>query len=347
MRHQICAGLFFCFLLSIISCASTMSMLVDVENPASVTLPVTAQNVIIVNNALPQPMGYGVTAPSGKYPEVDSLYAETLRTASWQVIAETFKYLDNSGFFPIVSLYKRNLREDNEWLTIVAVDEEIKKDFFENEDFDLLIAVNRLLFNSTIETTGTELGRMKAMLVFSAYIRDIDKPIVYSLVDSVIAIGPPVYFYNGVPYIGSEEISTEMIRQISTNLGERLGKFFVPSWQTVERKYFIRSISDINRMNNTINNGKWIEAQRIWTGEFELEEKAVNQARLANNIALASEMNGEFYAAEEWATKAKMFFQEVSSKKYSAEIKYLEEYIKELQERQKNNILLDKQHGIS
>ena len=350
MKHQIRTGLLFCVLLLLASCASTVSMLVDVEKPAAVTLPVKAQNVIIVNNAVPQPMGYGMSAPSGKYPEFDSVYVKTLKTAPWQVMAETFRSLDDSKFFSDVSLYKRVLRTDNEWLAVVPVDEEIRRDFFENENFDLLISIDRLLFNSIGETNKTELGKMEVAVTFSAYLRDKDEPIVHTITDTLRAFYSDysgTMYYNSVSSITPEEINMAMIRQASSNLGERIGTFFAPTWKTVGRMYYIRDIPDAISTAGYIDKGKWDEAKRIWIGEFGVEKKIIKQARLASNIAFAAEMNGEFDVAEEWAVKAKTFFQNASPTKHSNDIAYLEGYIKELQERQKNNLLLDKQYGIS
>jgi len=324
-----------------------MSTLIDVEKPAEVTLPVTAQNVIIVDNALPQPMGYGVSAPSGKYPDIDSLYIKTLHAASWQVIMKAFKDLDNSKFFSNVSVYRKALRKDDDWLYVVPVDEEIKNDFFENENFDMLVSIDRLLFRSTIEKNKPELGRIEASLTFSAYLRGENEPIIHTITDTIKAYLSVVEYLYGIQSIMPEEINMELIRQASSNLGEKIGKFFAPGWETVDRMYFIKNIPDENRTFNFINKGKWLEAKNVWTSKFDREKKVVNKARLANNIAFASEMNGNFYEAEEWALKAKTLFQNASPTKYSNEIQYLEEYIKVLQERQRNNIILDKQHGIS
>ena len=347
MKHQIRLGLLFSILLSLVSCASTMSMMVDIEKPAAVTLPVTVQNVILVDNAVPQPMGYGINAPSRRYSDIDSLYTKTLKTASWQVVMKAFDNLDYSKFFSNVSIYRKALRKDKEWLSVVPVNEEIKNDFFENENFDMLISIDRLLFHSTIEKDQPELGRMEISLTFSAYLRDEDEPIIHTITDTLKAYPLEASFYNGMPSLLPEEINTELIRQASSILGKKIGMAFAPGWETVSRTYFIRNLSDESRMNNFINKGKWVEAKNTWTSEFNKERKVVNQARLANNIAFASEMSGDFYGAEEWAVKAKTLFQNVSSKKYSGEILYLEEYIKALQERQSDNIILDKQHGNS
>jgi len=347
MKRQIFAGLLFCVLLSFLSCAATMSMLIDVEKPAAVTLPVKAQNVIIVNNAVPQPMGYGVSAPSGKFPDIDSLYIKTLKAAPWEAAAEAFRNLNESKFFSDVSIYKKGLRGDDEWLYVVLVDDEIREDFFENQNFDMLISIDRLFFSSTIDKNKPELGRMEAALTFSAYLRGEDEPVIHTLNDTLKAYPTETAFYNGLSSIQPEEINTEMIHQTALDLGEKLGMYFAPSWQTFERIYFVRNAFDANRTSNFINTGTWLQAKNVWTDEFELEKKAINKARLATNIALACEMNGDFYEGVEWASKAIPLFQNASSKKYAGEIKYLQVYIKELQERQKNNLILDKQHGIS
>jgi hypothetical protein len=320
-----------------------MNMTIEVEKPASVTLPVTAMDVIIVNNSLPQPAGYGLKEPSGKYPDDDSLYVKTLKTASWRIITETFNYLDDSKFFSNVSLYKKPLREDDEWLSIIPIKEEARKDFLEKEQFDLLISIDRLLFNS-IPPSATEAGKMNALLTFSAYLRDENKPIVNQLtiIDTVTAIFSHDYYPSQDSY---EYQTSQLIRFSSFRLGEKLGGFFAPSWDAVERTYYTKNLTDALQTADYIKNRTWTEAKKKWTNAFESAKKAVTKAKLAVNIALAHELTDEFDAAETWAKEAKTFFQKASSSKYAKEIKYLNEYIESLQERQQNNILLNKQYG--
>jgi hypothetical protein len=316
-----------------------MNLFIEVETPSAITLPAMVQDVIVVNNTLPQPTGYGLNAPSGKNPDNDSAYVKTLKRASWQVIAETFKYLDNSKKFSNVSYYKKPIREDDEWLAVVPPKEDIKRDFFENENFDLLISIDRLLFNTKNQPDKSELGKITALLTFSAYLRNKEKPVAHlTIADSVTVSYSVDYFDDVVPYVNYEELVTVMIHYSTGRLGEKLGKLFVSSWNTAERLYFIRNFSEANKMVNYINKGKWDEAKTSWTNEFELTKKSVDKAKLATNIALACEMNDKFNEAEVWAKEAKTHFQTVSSKKYSKEINYLNEYIKTLLEREKNSM---------
>ena len=342
MKHQIRSGLLICILLSLVSCVSTQTMLVDVEKPAEVTLPVKVQNVIIVDNAAPQPLGYGVIAPSRRYQDIDSLYIKTLQTASWQVAMKAFDELDHSKFFSNVSVYKKALRKDREWLSVVPVKDDIKNDFFENEGFDMLISIDRLLFHSADEKNEPELGKMEVSMTFSAYLRGEDEPITHTITDTLKAYPSEISSLYGIPTPMPEEINTELIRQAALIMGEKLGMAFAPSWETVTRTYFVG-----NQTNYFISNGQWVQAKNAWTNEFNQEKKMVSQARLANNIAFASEMSGDFYGAEDWAIKSKALFQNASPTKNAKEIQYLDEYIKVLQERQRENIILDKQHGNS
>ncbi|GHU79308.1 hypothetical protein FACS1894145_3170 [Bacteroidia bacterium] len=323
-----------------------MSMFIDVEKPATVTLPVKTQDVLIVNNALPQPVGYGLNAPSDKKSVSDSI-AKRLRLAPWQVVTAAYQYMDNAKFFSDVSFYKKPLRKDRDWLVVDPLSEKVRNDFFENENFDLLISIDRLLFNSTNESNKLEIGKMTSILTFSAYLRDKAEPVIQTTIeDSVKTYYPEVYFDGGVPYLNYEELVTEMIQHSSVRLGEKLGDYFAPSWDTAERIYFVRNLSDATKMSDYLNQAKWIEAISDWTGAFDKAKKSVDKAKLATNIALAYEMKDEFNKAGEWAKEAKAFFQDASENKYSKEISYLEEYIKALQEREKNNIKLNEQYGV-
>lgn len=328
-------GLLFCFLVSLLSCASTMILPVEVERPAAFTLPVKAHDVIIVNNALPQPVGYGLNPPSGKYPEDDSIYVKTLNNASWQLITKTFNELKSSEFFSSVSFYRKPLREDEEWLSVVPLKKEVLADFLEDEHFDLLISIDRLLLNSVVCPQNAESGSIKTLLTFSAYLHDRDKPVIshLTITDSLNA------YYNRYDdnYNPSrktcEHLVSEMIRHSTSRLGKTLGYFFAPGWESAERIYFVKNLYDAGKTAGYINSGTWAEAKTAWTNAFETAKKTVDKARLATNTALAYEMTDEFDTAETWAKKAGMFFQNASPAKYAKEIKYLNDYIENLQER--------------
>ncbi|MDR1632098.1 MAG: DUF6340 family protein [Dysgonamonadaceae bacterium] len=345
MKQWIEKGLLFCFLGSLLSCASTMNLLIEVEKPAAFTLPVKVQDVIIVNNTLPQPVGYGLNPPSGKYPEDDSIYVKTLKNASWQLITKTFNQLKSSEFFSNVSFYKKLLREDDEWLSVVPLKKEVLKDFLEDEHFDLLISIDRLLFNPVIHSNSVESGNMKILLTFSAYLYDRDEPVInhLTITDSVKAYYNK-YDDNYDPSRKTNEyLVSEMIRYSTTRLSEKLGYFFAPRWESAERIYFVKNLHDMGKTAGYIDKGTWAKAKTDWTNAFETAKKAVDKARLATNIALAYEMTDDFGIAETWAKKAETFFQEASPTKYAKEIKYLDKYIESLQERKQNNILLNKQ----
>ncbi|MDR2621141.1 MAG: DUF6340 family protein [Dysgonamonadaceae bacterium] len=350
MKRWISKGLLFGFLLTLISCATTMNMIIEVEKPAVITLPLTTQRIIIVNNALPQPVGYGLNPPSGKQPDDDSIYVRTLENAAWLLITETFNKLKSSEFFPSVSFYKQPLREGSEWLSVIPLKKEVQDDFLENEQFDLLISIDRLLFSATVSSkvSGVEDGSLKALLTFSAYLHDRDEPVISHLtvIDSVRAS----YNLSHDDYDPSrrsyEHLVSEMVRYSIYQLGEKLRYFFAPGWESAERIYFVKNLYDMGKTAGYIDHRAWDEAKLAWTSEFETAKKAADKAKLATNIALACEMNDEFSAAGEWAEKAKTFFQNASSKKHSKEIKYLDEYVKVLQERERNNVKLNEQYGV-
>lgn len=335
MKRWIYKGLLFCFLGSLLSCASTMILQVEEEQPAAFTLPVKAQNVIIVNNALAQPVGYGLNAPSGKYPEDDSIYVKTLKNASWQLITETFNKLKTSEFFSDVSFYKKPLREDDEWLSVAPLKKEVREDFLVDEHFDLLISIDRLLFNSVVRSNNAESGSMKTLLTFSAYVYDRDEPVINQLTitDSVIA------YYNKYQdnYDPSrktcEHLVSEMIRHSTSRLSEKLCYLFAPGWKSAKRIYFVKNLQDMEKTAGYINNGTWVEAKTAWINAFEIAKKDAGKAKLATNIALAYEMTGDLGSAEAWAKKAETFFQKASPSKYAKEIRYLNKYIESLQER--------------
>jgi len=128
------------------SCSSIYRFSVDIQEPALVTLPVSAQNILILNNTVVQPNDYGIERNfNGQAIPED--YPLSLDSMVWSAIREITFVLDESNFFNTIAVYREPIREDNEWPSLTYLSPEHQNDFYDTENFDVFFFFKRLIFS--------------------------------------------------------------------------------------------------------------------------------------------------------------------------------------------------------
>jgi hypothetical protein len=343
-----------CFL-SLTACDSVRRLSIEVQKPAAVTLPVSAQNVLILNNAVPQPNTYGITQKFNKVDIKESCTIE-LDSTIWRTANIMARTLKSSNFFNSVALYKEPVRTDKEWLTSYPVPKSTQENLYKAADCDAFLTIDRLIFALKEEVKKNEDYtdpfpgyltdlHLEATLTCSFYMQDDEeKPF------KTISISDSLFFINGVenelPFI-YKEIPEMVIAEICHNLGRKMAAYFFPTWEKADRLVFMNDYARMKEANVYSLSDNWAKAKELWLAEFESQKKPVPKARISSNIALAYEMTDDIETALDWAKKAKDFFElDKNQTQHEAEIQFIDEYISELETRIENNNLIDLQMGI-
>jgi hypothetical protein len=347
---RICLYVIFILLIILNACDSVKKIAIEVQEPAPLTLPVSARNVLILNNAIPQPNNHAVEQLfEGK--SVANKYSFDLNSTVWLAVETLFDDLSESDFFDEVSVYKKPIREDGEWLTIQPLPEEIQDEFYETEGFDALITIDRLLFRleeNVKKLTGHNLedpifcdARVDAVISVSYYLRGKQSENTFSLSDSV-------FVKSGFPdtTVVFREVPDLMIQSASAVLGRQIASRFIPKWKQAERLIFTGLGARAKEAGSYAGAQKWDLAESVWLTELEKKDKILDKARLAANLALANEMQDKFEAALRWAEKAEEYYKMEDLTKYSNEKVFVKKYIDELHRRIQNNRLLNVQYGV-
>jgi hypothetical protein len=353
MKNRISSILLFGFLIGLSSCGGIKQIAIEIQEPAPITLPVSAQRILVMNNTVPQPVNYGIEQTiDGK--SVTEEYSLVLDSAVWLVTDALSESLSNAHFFEEVSVYEEPIRTDTEWLAIQTLSEEIKDEFYEMEGFDALITIDRLLFllNQTAKLTPKEKNiseekntcdtRVNAVLTVSFYTYGKKSKSTFSLSDSVFVAlefqkeNLPVTFKR-VPYV--------LINKISQILGDRAASKFIPVWKTVSRFIYTPSDSRLKEAESYANVQRWDVAESLWLEEFEKRTNPFDKARIASNIAVANEIQDKLEVALRWAEKARDYFENTETSKYLSEKALIKDYVAELQQRVQDGQLLDMQLG--
>jgi hypothetical protein len=331
-----------CLLISLAACKTTTKIQIEVQKPAAISLPVPTQNIIIINNTVPQPVE---DAMSMSLRKKDSIYKHIVDSASWTVVEKTFKELTSPELFRNVAYYGKWLRQDKEWTSIISLPEDIKKELMEDKSFDVVISIDKITF----KTKKSRLfGQFKARVIgsidFSVYAQGESKPLVVRNISDTLSYKGEYFliYFPSSNYF--RPMIIEMIEDISSSLGKKLGKYFLPEWKKEERLFFYDNKQDKNKfLNYYVLKGKWPLAKSLWMIAFENETEPAKKAILAANIALAQEMTDDFDLALTWAKEAKELFEQNSSKN-AKQIQYMENYISKLQKRIIDNQIIDEQY---
>ena len=341
-------------LLTCSSCSSLYKFSVDVQEPAQVTLPVSAQNVLILDNTAPQSKDHGIEREfDGRSIRTD--YPLSLDSMTWAAMEEIVGVFNDSHFFKTIAVYKEPLRTNNDWLSVTQLSPEDQSDFYNSGNYDALLVIDRLVFSvnenvkkmqsifSSGELTNAFVDlRADGIITCSMYVYGKEKPLTtFTVADSLFTKS----IVEGDSAIFFKEIPEYMLRELSHVLGNKAANCFIPTWKTVDRILFTGYNARMQEAASYAANRKWTNAESIWSVELEKTTKPLDKAKIAFNIAVANEMQDKFDPALEWAQKAKEYLKNVNQNNNYKETELTDEYISELARRIQNNLLLDLQWG--
>lgn len=123
--------------------------------------------------------------------------------------------------------------------------------------------------------------------------------------------------------------------------GTKFADYLIPHWVTVQRMYYTSNHVEFKKTMPLIEDGKWLEAIKIWKANLNNPNKSI-VAKCKFNMALACEMQGNLDAALEWAVES----YHVLGQKNPVHAKNCMDYIKIISQRRMDKRLLDKQYGL-
>jgi len=184
--------------------------------------------------------------------------------------------------------------------------------------------------------------RIDGILSCSMYAYGKEKPLIsFSVSDSLFV----KYTVTNDSTILFKEIPEFVLDALSRRLGNQAANYFIPTWKTSERQIFTAYNSRMQEATGYAANRQWANAESVWIAEFGRKTNPVDKAKIAYNLAIATEMQDKFDSAWSWVLKAKDCLKEAGFDSYSQEMQLIDKYISELELRIQNDRLLDLQWG--
>jgi hypothetical protein len=297
----------------------------------------------MVNNAVPQP-------PDTKYEVVlFGVEQDTCRAAADSALFDACRFLGEAileeDYFDDVLLYGKPVRTDHSFLADTRLTAGQVSGLCEETGAGAVISFDRLLFdmkkNVTALSGGGVAGSIQVKIhgVIRTYLPQREQALATVVVTDSIRWEEAAF---DTTMLNSILPSPENALRIAGRyIGLSAYYNFVPHWKSDSRWYYTGMGSKWKEASACASAEKWDLAAEKWQSIYESSANKTAKAKAASNIALCTEIKGDFQDACEWALRSRGLFEE-STGAESEETQRLVLYAKVLQKR----IQLDRKLNI-
>lgn len=335
--------------LSFTACSSISYFGIETFTPSEVTFSDSVKSVVIVDNALNQPSGFGVEATVlGEKKKDYSIDSDSITYYASQGLA---KMLYDSKYFDDVKLYKDPVRIQGPFYSDVKLQPEQVFLISRRTNSDAVISIDRLLFNAKTSIMSLdrdyEIGSVVVEVsgILRVYLPGKEEPLSTLYVADTLNCwmgNENLMDYNAVSVVSEKEALRFAVMETLYRTYYR----FIPYWKQDERCYYKQIGSRWLEASAHARNEKWDEAANRWFSIYQSAKSNSTKAKAAFNMALFNELKGNFPKALDWAVKSQALFEEhYGDKRQHENIKKAKSYVDILSKRIETDRLLNTQLG--
>lgn len=335
------------FSAGLVSCTQMLYTSIDVLRPARVYFPTEVQNIVIINNADSQPHDLGHTIEYFYKPvekveiNTDSLPLFALssfhRTVSEKEFFNSTKLIldykpDNSKFINPKPLFKSAID------SIMILN-----------DAKAAISLNRIVVQDVQaelldESDNSFIAYLEAKYELHWSVYDLNSS------NSTSLITRDTLYWESQSYVQKKAQSGlpnryNALVDGAILAGEKAVEHFIPHWEKADRYFFNSNNSKFKAGIDSVYHMNWNGAIKVWESLYANENNAYTRAKLANNLAIVYEINGDIESAAKYADQALGAFNSlpiVDYRSFLIVIDYLEDINIRKKEIKKINLQLGK-----
>lgn len=306
---------------------------IDEYQPAMRSSLQGSPRILIVNNAVQQPTTFGHNtivdgASQGDTP-ID------LNQSILHCLFAATQTLEYSQYFTSVQLMDICQNTSNNFYSRQQLTYEQTQRLFADYQVDAILSLNQLILYDIVESFPTDAGtfyayqQAYAQSHWSIHYAGQLRPVPFTQADTLLWESPLLYTRTKtLDYLPDRQ---EALIYLAQSLGERVASSFSPSWHTTRR--FIYLMDELQTGIDAFRLQRWGEAIQLWEPCLNSNNKKA-AATAAANMAIASEMMGDFASASFYAHQAVRLFgswKTAYARQQQANIRY---YLEQLQARQ-------------
>lgn len=298
------------------ACNSISHLQIQTYSPAEVTFPESVGNMLVVNNAVPQPSDRGCTYNVFGKPDTCSIHTDSALYEACHTLGKT---IVDESFFNDVLLYNKPIKTDSAgYLKDKKLTQAEVKALCDETSTQAIISLDQLLFklerNAVILGDNTLLGQIDVQVagVYRAYLPSREQPL------ATIIVGDSLRWQEYADDLKELSLilpnNDEALRETGKYIGAKSAPCFVPHWENASRWYYNGFSSRWKEASSFASMEKWDEATTRWKSLYE-HAKGKDKARLASNLALCSEIKTRLTEAFDYATKSYELFKQAGGEK--------------------------------
>ncbi len=312
--------------LFLISCSSYEQLSIDTLQPAKYSFQPEIKSVVLVDNSLAyRNKGvHSISLPSESY-SIDTIWKDDFP----KVVLDGLKNeLDHRNFFDTVYVHEVSLRRaglsDSTFISWNLIDNLCKK-----YNAEAVISIEGYLYQTNIKVENMFDGNMygyldaSSALLYRAYNNLNHSIILKELGKDTISWS---VYGSGLTYIAQNLPSLRnSLEDLANYMGQKIADDIAPFWETEKRIFYNSGNLYFLQATEYIRNNNWGEAIKLWKYVFEHSQKKV-KARAAYNLALASEVQGDYESSEYWINEGLSVISDLSGGQAKIEKKRLSLY---------------------
>lgn len=326
------------------SCTKLLYTSLDVLRPAKVAFNSDVNNILIINNTVPQPADIGHSTLFA----FEGLKKETFNTDSLSIfcLGALKEDIESKNFFSSVQLSPNSISTNTDFASANYISDETVKAMCNSTQADAIISLDKIKVKDQVtevydEIAGSYISTLE--LNFESYwsIHYPNKEEFYALQfrDTVYWEAQSVSRKRGILVLPKRE---DALVDGALYVGKNTVNRFVPYWDKVDRYFFNPNKKYFKQAMDSVYVKNWNSAIAIWQTIIDQSKSNWTIAQAANNIAIAYEISGNLDKALEYASVAFYNIQELSFADYNSFVR-ITDYVTELMQRRKDMIALKKQ----
>lgn len=324
-----------------VACSPVRYIGIETYNPSGISFPREVREILIVNNAVPQPEVPYETSLAAKKTDTVTIAADS---ALWDFCRTLGLGIAEATYFEDVRLLEKGYRKDHYFFSDRQLTTDDVALLCREHQVDAIISLDRLLFQlnetfqHTLEFNVEGWIDVEVSGVLRVYLPDRDTPLTSILIADTLF---PQLRYDGnmLDFSAAFADADELVREAAQIVAERSLINFIPYWSEDARWYYVSSNAKWKEAAAYANSDKWSQAYTVWKQLYDDTKDSAwqSKARLASNMALSCELTGDFSKALYWATDACRLLQDQAAED-DRYVKLQKKYVDVLQYR----ILSDK-----
>jgi len=328
------------------SCTNLLYTSLDVLRPAKVAFNPNANNLLIVNNAVVQPVEYGHTTQLiNTKPKKVLVSADSLGIFCISSLTEE---MQSKAFFLNVNFLLETINNSGDFNTNqLLTSEKVKQLCLENNSNVVLSLDNIKVYDDLSEYFDSQQNSFLASLEvkvetdWSVHYINSSKLTSVQFVDTV--------YWEAESYKRKNTMSQLPLRydaliDAAITAGKKSIDRFVPRWEKVDRYFYNPGNKLMREAMDSVYVKNWKSAIDLWVSAYDSSKSKRIKSQAANNIAIAYEIIGDIDKAFEYATISYYMLDQLNLYDYESYVRTME-YVNDLSQRKKEIDILKDQLG--